>query len=213
MPLHQLVIHEYVSHEYITPKNKFVDLFLLLIFFYAYGFSVKSKRQYHITHHRHWKEPTQDPTQQKMENVPLWRYVLGFQEPKIQNLDIVDSRLLKNNQWVKLFEPHGTKILIAYNVLMFIVLPIEWFVVFCIYLIWIISVTGNMHDYLFHGSIQSKDHGWFLPFFGSQAWHLYHHEHYNSYYHGPGLWKWLNLAHYYQLMFFKKNNTGDIAQR
>jgi len=206
MPLQQLVLHEYISHEYITPKNKLIDLILLVMFFYAYGLNVKSKKQYHITHHKYWKLKTKDPTQQKMDGVPFWRYVLGFQTPKSQNLDAVDSQLLKNNQWVQLLEPHGTKILVAYNVLMFILLPIEWFVVFCIYLLWLIVILANIHDFIFHGIPSAKDYSWLVLIYGSAAWHLHHHENYNNHFHGPGLWKWANLAYYYQLIFFRENH-------
>jgi fatty acid desaturase len=208
MPLQQLVIHEYVSHEYVVPKNQYIDLFLLLFLFYAYGFSVKSKREYHINHHRFWQKPDLDPTQQKMHNVPLWKYVFGFQQPLVQNLEPVKSSRLDNNRWVQIFDSRGRYVYLIYTVTLLVLLPIEWFVVICIYYPWLLLTVFNFHDQVFHGKISSKDRSWYLPLFGNQAWHLNHHDRYREIYYGPGFWKWVNPSYYYQLGFFNLTNSS-----
>jgi fatty acid desaturase len=189
MPLHQLVVHEYVSHEYIVPKNQYADLILLLFLFYAYGLNVKSKRDYHINHHRFWQQPNRDPTQQKMHNVAIWRYVLGFQKPLVQQLEPVKNSMLDNNRWVRIFEPYSRRIFLTYTVVLLIFLPIEWFAIFCIYYPWLNVIVFNFHDQMFHGRISSHDHSWYLLLFGNQAWHIEHHSKYREIYYGPGLWK------------------------
>ena len=204
MPLLQLITHDYISHEYIEPKNRWLDLVFLLMF-YTNERTVQGKRDFHVAHHRYWiNNPDKDPALQKMRNIPIWRYVLALQQPVTHDkIESVKNTLLKNNRWVVLFEPHYRKIYWAYTLIMFLVLPLPWFVALCIYLPWLLTVIPNFHDQVFHGTIQSKDHGWYLPLFSSQAWHLKHHEDYQTHYHGTKFWKWLNIAWYYHLLFFK----------
>jgi hypothetical protein len=202
MPLQQLVIHEYISHGYIKPKNQYVDLVVLLFLFYVYGSTTTEKKNYHMTHHRLWKDSNTDPTQQKINAVPFWRYVLGFHRPLIRNLDSVKNTLQLDNRWVKIFESRSKKIFLLYSAAMFIFLPIEWFIVCCVYYPWLNLIIFNTHDQVFHGKTKIKDSSWYLPVFGNQAWHVQHHERYMSDYYGPGLIKWLNLAYYYRLLLF-----------
>ena len=206
MPLMQLITHEYVSHEYIQPKNKWIDLLCLLLF-YSQENNVQAKRDFHVMHHRHWKNVELDPAQQKMKNIPIWRYILSLQRPVEQNIIPVQNAMLENNIWVKMLNKHSQKIYWLYVSIMFLTLPLEWFFVMCIYFPWLGVIVFFTHDQVFHGKIKSKDHNWYLPIFGSQSWHIYHHENYDKCYHGPTFWKWLNPAWYYQLLLFKTNTS------
>lgn len=202
MPLIQLIHHEYVSHQYIQPKNRWIDLVCLFLLYFA-NTSAKDKHAWHIDHHLKWQNPDQDPIQQKMSKVSIWRYVFGFQEPVSVNIPPKQNVLLENNQWVRLFDTHVLAIYLTYVIVMFIVLPVPWFFIICIYVPWISMLVANFHDHLFHGQFGSQDHNWYLPVFGNAAWHCKHHEEFHTAYYGPGQWKWVNLLWYYQLLLFK----------
>lgn len=205
-PLMVLVNHDYVSHEYVRPKNQWIELFCLFLM-YIHDTNVQTKRIFHVNHHRKWYDPTQDPTCQKMQGVPVWRYILGFQRPVEQQLDPVKNISLLNNKWVQFFDQDYRKIYWAYIILMLVALPMSWFFVVCIYFPWVRMLISNSHDQVFHGKLQSNDHTWYLPFYSSGSWHIQHHKQYAHGYHGPGIWKWLNLAWYYQLLLFDDHNS------
>lgn len=205
MPIVSTIEHEYVCHEYVVPKNKIIDFFALLIFYIHQDSKITNKRNYHITHHRYWKDPHRDPTQEKMIGVPIWRHVLGFERPMAHRLDQVSNAKLENNSNVKLLDPYARQIYWGYRIAMFIFLPIHWFVVFVIYVPWLYTTAMNFHDELFHGKIKSKDSSWYLPIFSNGAWHIKHHSEYAYNYHGPAAIPRFNISWYFQKLFFVVN--------
>ena len=205
IPVLQTIIHEYICHEYISPKNKVIDFVFLLAFYMYDGGSIVHKRNFHVTHHRYWKVPEKDPTQEKMIGVSVWKHVLGFERPTKHNLDHVEHAMLENNSNVKLLDPYAKYIHWSYIGIMFLILPWAWFVALLIYVPFLLATAGNFHDVLFHGSIQSKDKSWYLPFYGNGSWHITHHSDYSHNYHGPGIMPKLNPAWYFQKIFFVEN--------
>lgn len=208
MPLLQLIMHEYVSHETIRPRNKWLDLFLLMIL-YANAASVQNRKAYHITHHVHYLDPEKDPTQQKMAAAgTLWKYLLNLGRPVEQNLLKVRSHLIESNPWVQKLDAHALTITWAYRSVLFVLLPIEWFVVGILYFAWFNIMAFSLHDWFFHRSNRPQDSSLWLPFWSNQSWHLYHHQHPDRLYFGPKLAQWLNPAYYYYLVFFKASKTS-----
>lgn len=201
MPLLMVIHHDYISHEYVKPKNQWIDL-LCLIISYTTEVDVKGKKDFHTEHHKTWKYSNQDPTQRKMKNVPIWRYVFGFLKPVAFKVPPIKCNILTESRWAKHLDRHCRKIYWAYVVICLIILPWPWFVVVCIYTPWLGAILFNLHDHIYHGNIIAKDRNWLLLLYSSAAWHVKHHEHYRSWYHGPGIWKWLNLSWYYQLALF-----------
>lgn len=203
MPLLQTITHEYVCHEYLQPKNKIIDFFALIIFYIFNGKSVVEKRNYHITHHRYWRDPDRDPPQLKMKNVAAWQYIFNLLKPVAQNLDHINNSLLEKNSIVKLLDPHAGKIALIYTIVMFVILPWPWFVSTVIYFPWVLITLFNTHDVLFHHkNYQGQDRSIYLPLFGNQAWHLKHHNESTDNYYGPGIIPKFNLAWYYKKLFF-----------
>jgi fatty acid desaturase len=209
MPLIQLISHEFICHEYVTPKNKLSELFVFIIFYGFGGRTVLSRRSYHVSHHRYWKTPEKDPPQQKMAAGTFWGYIFNTQKPVAQNIDMVTSKRLDENPLVKKLNPIANKIYWAFHITLFILLPIEWFVVILIYVPVLLMLTFNVHDYIFHGpKFKSKDHGYYLPLFGNQAWHIQHHSEYATNYFGPGLWKYVNPSWYLTKLLFNDTNKS-----
>jgi hypothetical protein len=210
-PLLQLIMHEYISHEYIEPKNPTITC-LLLILFYSIVFagthsSIRTKRNFHITHHRHWKDADQDPTQLKLGKTNIWLYVFGFNRPIEFTIEEATNSILENNAILNFIDRHSKILNYTINLFFLIILPFEWFVTIFIYLPWLLLIVANIHDVLFHGPVENKkDSNWYLLFFSSQAWHLYHHNNYRTYYFGPSHIKYFNLAYYYQKILFKNTN-------
>lgn len=202
MPLSQLIHHEYVSHQYVQPKNKWIDLVCLFLLYFS-DTAALDKYAWHINHHVKWRDPAIDPVQQKMALTSKWRYLFGLTVPLDVDVPPRKNMLLENNQWVKMFDAHVSKIFLTYIILMFIVLPLPWFFVFCIYPYWLIMMLFNLHDQLFHGKNKDPDSAWYLPIYGNAAWHIKHHEEYKIEYYGPGMWRWFNLSWYYRLLLFK----------
>lgn len=201
-PLMDLIAHEYVAHESIKPRNRFFDL-IFLVFFYCHGQSSKKRREYHIAHHIHYLDPSKDPTQIKIAAAGnIWRYLFNLQKPVAQNLVSIKNSLCDSNAWARILEPHALKITWAYRVIMFILLPIEWFVVTVVYFQWLFILVFNFHDVYFHGSLKRRDGPWYLPFWNNGSWHIRHHENPNEIYFGGNLWRWFNTAWYYYLLFF-----------
>lgn len=213
MPLLQLILHEYVSHEIIQPRNPVINL-LVLLFFYTHGQTVKNKRAFHVTHHVHYLDADRDPTQLKIRAAGnLFRYIFNLQKPLAQELVPVKNSLLDNDRLVSLLEPHALKIVWGYRLIMFVLLPVEWFAVFVLYFVWLNIVIYGMHDVFFHGTIKGKDSSLLLPVWGNGSWHIKHHEDPDSLYFGPGWIKWLNLGWYYYLLLFRPGkNSVALSQ-
>ena len=207
MPVIVTIEHEYICHEYIVPKNKIIDFFMLLIFYIHQDNNISNKRNYHMTHHRYWKDPHLDPTQSKMIDVSIWRHVLGFERPVSQHLNQVSNVNFENNSNVKLLDSHARKIYWGYRIAMLILLPVHWFVVFVIYVPWLYTTAYNFHDELFHGKIKSKDSSWYLPIYSNGAWHIKHHSEHAHNYHGPGIMSKFNISWYFQKLFFVANKN------
>jgi hypothetical protein len=210
MPVIQTIEHEYICHEYIVPKNKIVDFFALVLFYIHHDGNVANKRNYHVTHHRYWKDQRKDPTQEKMIGVPVWRHVLGFERPMPIHIDQVRNSLLESNQLVQLLEPHAKKIYWGYRLAMLIFLPLPWFVVFVVYVPWLFTTAINFHDTIFHGQVQGKDNSWLLPIYGNGSWHIKHHSEYARNYHGPSKIVKFNIAWYLQKLLFVDNRQPLI---
>lgn len=212
MPLLQLIFHEYVSHEIIKPRNKIID-FLVLFLFYTHGQTVKNKRAFHVTHHVGYLDPTNDPTQLKIKAAKnIFWYIFNLQQPLAQELIPVKNTLLESNDMIKLLEPHAFKIAWFYRLVMFLLLPIEWFCVFVLYLLWLNILISAVHDVFFHSDINGQDSSWLLPLWSNAAWHIKHHENPDSLYFGPTWLKWLNLSWYYYLCLFKPRRDVDFSQ-
>jgi fatty acid desaturase len=209
MPLVQLISHEYVCHEYVTPKNTLINWVVLIIFYGLAGRSVTAKRSYHVSHHRYWKDPEKDPPQQKMAAGTFWGYVLNTQRPVAQNIDLVTSLTLDQNPIVKLLDPIANRVYWIFHITLFLLLPVEWFVVILIYVQVLMSLLFNVHDYMYHGpKYRATDHSYYLPLFGNQAWHIKHHEYNKTNYFGPGLWKYINPSWHYTKLLFNDTNKS-----
>lgn len=206
MPLLTVIQHDYISHEYIKPRNQWFDLLCLLLNCTT-DTTVKGKKDFHTEHHKTWRDPEKDPTQRRMKGVPIWRYLFGFYTPVALELPEIKCNILTESRWAKYLDKHYRKIYLFYLLVCLIILPWPWFITICIYVPWIGAILFYLHDQIYHGSsIKSKDRPWLLPIYSSAAWHIKHHENYRVWYHGPGIWKWLNLSWYYQLLFFKPVN-------
>jgi len=205
MPLFQSISHEYVCHEYIVPRNQVIGFFLMLASYAVGGQRIAPKRNYHISHHRHWKNAELDPTQVKMQGLPVWRIVFNLRRPVRLPIESVSSGLAYSSRLMSTLDCYATHIHMVYVLSMFLLLPWQWFVTVVIYFPWISWTVWNWHDTLFHKNKHSKDHSFYLLLFGNGAWHVKHHSEYARNYYGPGLCKYLNLAWYYKLLLFKDN--------
>lgn len=209
-PILHLTSHEYISHQSIAPRNRWIDLFVLLVF-YANGFNIRHKKAFHVTHHVHWQEPDQDPTQRRISAAGnTWRYVFNLVQPEVLNLRPVRDLLSERNHWVQILEPHARKITWIYRIALFMLLPIEWFAVFVVWFSWLNMLTWSLNDVAFHGPNPTRDRSWYVFFWGCNAWHVYHHNNPHDVYFGPGPWRWLNLQWYYYLLLFRKE-TNPLA--
>lgn len=207
MPLYQAIVHEYICHEYVKPKNDVLD-FLFLLWYYCYsGSSVRAKRDFHVTHHRHWRNPDMDPTQQKLRAAPLWRYVFSFMKPVPQHIERVNNALLENNKFVRMLEPHGDRLYWIFRLFLLIALPLPWFVIVVVYWPWLLMTLFSFHDALFH-KYNSPDRLLYVPIYGNATWHNRHHEQYAYDYYGPGLWPYFNPSWYVKVLFFKSTERG-----
>ena len=207
-PLVALIFHDWICHEYCKPRNP-VMKFLLLMFFYLHDNNVKLKKNYHVFHHQMWGTPEKDPTYRKLKGVSFLRYAFGLQN----NLDLgVPERefsILEDLPWVRFMDRHSRTIYLASVVILFVVLPLEWFAVFGVLYPWLFFVLLSYHDYHLHGPVRNPDRAWMTVVFAHAAWHQYHHEHWRTEYYGPGLWRWINPAWYYRHLLFVTNNTSS----
>jgi hypothetical protein len=202
LPLYTIIYHDWICHEYIKPKNKIIKVLLLLLF-YSQENTVSKKKNYHIWHHKNFKIPKLDPTYQKMQGVPLLRYILSFHKPKEQNIPNLEFSLVEKDKFIKYCDIHYKKIWIGYIILSFMFLPLEWFATLNIFIPWISTCVANWHDYYFHGPIKGKDSNLLSVMIGTSAWHIHHHNDWTKEYYGNGIWKYLNPAWYYRIIFFK----------
>jgi hypothetical protein len=202
MPILQTIEHEYICHQYVIPKNKIIDFVCLMLFYMLQGRGIEHRINYHMTHHRYWKDPTMDPTQQKLLNTSMWKYIFGIGKPVNQLIIDVDSSLL-NNPIIKKLNPYAKLIQVTYLVILFLCLSWNWFVVFAFYFPWMMMLVMNFHDELFHGRIKSQDNSWYFILYGNAAWHIEHHSNFKSVYDGPDNMYLINPAWYFKKIFFK----------
>lgn len=202
MPLYQLTFHDWICHAYCEPRGSIMTVILLLIF-YSHDNNVKSKRNYHIYHHRHWHDHSRDPTYRKLQGVKLWQYCLGLQ----RNLDlgIPDREVswIEQQSWVGWMDRHSRLIYMLWLVTMALILPWTWFAVVCILYPWMLHVFMCWHDYHLHGPQQSPDLDWLSVLAGHCAWHHQHHLQWQHEYHGTGVWRWFSPSWYYRHVFFR----------
>jgi hypothetical protein len=201
MPLYIIIFHDWICHEYITPKNKFCQIFLLLIF-YSQENTIKAKRNYHTWHHKNFMYPELDPASQKIKGASFIKYVSGLHTAITQNIPVIEFSFIEKDKFIQWCDDNYKKLWISYLIICLALLPIEFFVVFCIYLPWLIFVISNAHDYYFHGPNPGKDYNALSFIFFSQAWHVKHHESWIKDYYGPNIWRYLNPQLYYKKIFF-----------
>jgi hypothetical protein len=214
-PLIQIIHHEYISHEYIKPKNIVYEFLLLIIFYCALGQSVMDKKRFHSAHHRLWKDPTADPTRLKISaSRSPWQYIFGL-SPAVSHdtlPDIKPASFVRNSLFVKFFDTHAFSLYVLCRILVLLCLSWNWFLVVVVWVPWLLRLMNGANEYVFHGPTQHRENSLLLPIYGSQTWHIRHHTHWKTYDHGPGIWQWLNLCWYYQLLFFKDvNNINNVA--
>jgi hypothetical protein len=202
MPLHTLIFHEWISHEYVQPRNKLCKLFSLFVF-YSQDNTIRGKKNYHVYHHRHWLNQDLDPTYQKLKKLPWYRYVLGLQKPIAQHIPNIENSLLESSSLVKTLDKYHRAIYVALALILFGILPFNWFVTTMIWYPWLSMIAYNTHDYYFHGPWQGKDKNCLSIIFGTAAWHIAHHESWRNEYYGPGYWRVLSPGWYWRYLLFK----------
>lgn len=203
MHLYALVFHDWISHEYIQPRTWLLKG-ILLLFFYTQDNTIKSKKNYHVYHHRFWRDRALDPTYQKLKNLSLVRYVFSLHSPVQQSIPNTESSVLESSVLIKTLDKYSKHIYFAYLLLMFAVCSTGWFFAVAVYFPWLMLILFNVHDYYFHGPVNGKDASWTTFVFSTQAWHRRHHEFWFEEYYGPGWWRLLNPAWYYRHLFFVK---------
>lgn len=200
--LFQLIFHDWICHEYRQPKNSWIEAALLLVF-YSHDNNVSNKKNYHVLHHRMWNRPELDPTYRKLEGVSLLRYIMGLQN----NLDLgvpnKEYSLTEKSKLVKILDKHSRLTYFVWVVCIFLLLPISWFVVVCIFYPWLVYVLSCYHDWHLHGPKKNSDKSWMTLLYYQGAWHYAHHESWRQEYYGPGLWRYINPAWYYRIVLFK----------
>jgi len=202
MPLYTLIFHDWVSHEYIQPRNKLSKLFSLFMF-YLQDNTIRGKKNYHVHHHRHWLNQDLDPTYQKLKKLPWYRYVFSLQKPIAQHIPDIENSLLESSNLIKTLDKYHRAIYVTLVLVLFCILPFNWFVTTMIWYPWLCIIVYNMHDYYFHGPWKGKDKNWLTLIFSTAAWHIAHHESWCKEYYGPGWWRMLNPGWYWRQLLFK----------
>lgn len=203
LPLLQLLTHEYISHEYIQPRYKILTILFLLLVYWSTKHTIFNKKNFHFYHHKHWQDPDTDPTLQKMKGTRLLPYMFSIVNPVPQHIPKTESSLLKNDPLIAWMDQHASWFHYGIKLLMLVVLPIEWFIVFNAYFVSMNLIRSNYSEYYFHGPLNGQDSNWRGIIFGNGAWHMHHHTVSAQLYFGPGHWRWFNLSWYYKLLFFK----------
>jgi hypothetical protein len=199
--LYGLVFHDWISHEYIKPRNRLFT-WLMLFVFYSQDNMIRKKKNYHVYHHKHWKDRDVDPTCQKLEGLSLFRYLFSLHKPVAQNIPEVTNSILETNRLVRILDAHSRKLYFASIIVLWAILPFAWFFIAAVYVPWTIMIIANYHDYFFHGPMQGQDRSILTLIFSCQAWHIEHHTHWHTEYYGPGYWYLINPTWYYRKLFF-----------
>lgn len=202
LPLQHLIFHEYISHEYIEPRNDIIGIILCVLLFYSQEQKMQSKKDFHVTHHKNWQNPSTDPVRIKMGELGFWKYFFSIQPPVTLDLIKVDSKLLQQ-AWVKYLDKHYRTVYVIFNFLLFILVPLPWFIVIAIIHPWLWTNLYKWHDYYFHGPFKGKDNWLLFPFFAQSAWHIEHHTTWTKEHYGNKFWKYANIAYYVRLLCFK----------
>ena len=200
---YQLIFHDWISHDYIRPRNT-VFKWLCLMLFYSQDNTIRKKKNYHVFHHQNWQNAEVDPTQQKLKNRGLFEYLFALHSPVAQNIPVREVSLLENEPVIKFFDQHSKLVYFATLVMAFAILPMTWFLAVAIYFPCINTVLGNYHDFYFHGPMQGQDKNLLTTVYGTQAWHIAHHQSWREEYYGPGWWFLINPTWYYRQLFFER---------
>jgi hypothetical protein len=201
--LYGIIYHDWISHSYIEPRNLFFKWILLLVF-YSQDNTIQKKKNYHVYHHKTWTDPSLDPTQQKLKDKTLFRYLFSLHKPVSQNISIIDVSLLEKEPMIKSVDKYGKFVYSCILISLFVIFPFKWFFAVAIYFPCIILLLSNYHDYYFHGPLKGKDKNYLTVLFSTQAWHIEHHERWREEYYGPGYWYLINPGWYFRKLFFVK---------
>lgn len=201
--VYALIYHEWISHSYIKPRNSFVK-WILLLMFYSQDNTIQKKKNYHVYHHRMWEDPNCDPTQQKLKDKSLFRYLFGLHKPVAQTIPSIEISLLETEPVIKYLDKYGRVLYTCILVSLFLILPFTWFFAVAVYFPCFMTVCANFHDYYFHGPLHGKDKNYLTLLFSTQAWHIEHHLRWHDEYYGPGYWCLMNPSWYFRKLLFVK---------
>lgn len=199
-PLMQLIAHDYIAHEYCVPRKGFK--FFALGLWYIFGQTIQGKKNYHIWHHLNYSKDT-DPTHALLKDKSLIRYLFSLHQPQIQNIGIVSKGTITNDPIIKFLDKFAIHIYFLSIIILFISLPVSWFIIIRIYVPFYINLTSKFHDWYFHGAGPAKDTNWLFPIYASASWHIDHHITWNKEFHGNGFIKFINLQWWYRNLLFK----------
>lgn len=195
-PMTQLIFHEYLSHLQIKPKNRAVASICMWIFC-VLGGRFYQKFAYHQHHHRYWKQPDLDPTQQKINQNTFLSYISGIGRPVPQQFEQQPHPWLQTDVLMQFFNRHADLIQIVTIILSAAVLPIEIFAVVFVLYPWMLMIVFAYHDWRFHApNSTAQDMSLWFPLFANQAWHIRHHTDSQELYFGPGQFRWINPSWY-----------------